>query len=249
MKSYKSGMGRRKSVSVKRVRLTVNSMAETKKHVYTSSDNLNVAHNNILILNENMLDMRTGFDGGGSSTGDKPRDGNKIFLKGIAIRLMVENKVDRTDVTYRLMVLKTGKYDPVNRDTLFMGISGNKMLDYINQSRYTVLFQKWYKVRAPNQGTSASANVNGTYDTADIGDNDIRRMNPGTKIIKEWIPFNRTIQYRDDPAGVPTSDTQTPKFFDYKVVLFAYDHYGTPQDVNLIGTCNDYVQQLYFKDF
>lgn len=230
----------------KRIRNTVNQMSETKRFLYTSPDDVDISHNNFVVLTDTLLNSRKGTDNGGGGVNLRSRDGNEIFCKGVGIRMMLENKVDRTEVTYRLMVVKSAKGDIPTRDSLFQGISANKMLDYVNTSRYTLMMNKYYKIKAPNQGTSAIINLNGTYDTADIGDNDIRRMNPGTKLIKLWIPINKKIvyNYQEGPGGTD----ETPKFFDYHVLVYAYDHFGTPQDVNVLGIVNDYTQLLYFKD-
>jgi len=232
-------------VSVKRIRQTVNNMSETKRFLFTAPDDTDISHNNFVSLTDQLLNTRQGDQNGGGSANARSRDGNEIYCKGVAIRMMLENKADRTEVTYRLMVVKSAKGDIPTRDTLFQGISGNKMLDYVNTSRFTLMMNKYYKIRAPNQGTSANPNVNGTYDTADIGDNDIRRMNPGTKLIKEWIPINKKLTYQYNTGAGPD---ESPKFFDYHVLVYGYDHYGTPQDVNVLGIVNDYTQLMYFKD-
>lgn len=232
----------------KRIRTVVNNMAETKRHVLTLTDNQQISHNNFVACTNSMLSTNQGDDGGGQQTNARSRDGRKIYLKGVAIRMMLENKVDRTEVTYRLMVIKSAKGDIPTKDTLFQGISGNKLIDYVNVSRYTILFNKYYKIKAPNQGTSALITGNGTYATADALDEDIRRMNPGTRLIKEWIPFNNTVTYREDGTANQGTDDTSPKFFDYHVLCYAYDHFGTPQDVNVVGIVNEYCQMMYFKD-
>lgn len=249
-KSYrKQASGRPRKVarvSVKRIRSTVNNMSETKRYLFTAPDDVDISHNNFISLTDNLLKTRRGDDNGGGAVNGRSRDGNEIYCKGVGIRMMLENKVDRSEVTYRLMVVKSAKGDIPIRDTLFQGITGNKMLDYVDTSRYTLMMNKYFKIKAPNQGTSASINVNGTYNTADIAGDDIRRMTPGTKLIKLYIPINKKVSYLY--TGGATGIDDSPKFFDYHVLLYAYDHFGTAQDINVLGTVNDYTQLLYFKD-
>ena len=66
--------------------------------------------------------------------------------------MMVELNERYSDVTFRLVFVKCAKGDVPTRDSLFTGSSGNKMLDYINKERYTVLAQKFFKIKAPNMG-------------------------------------------------------------------------------------------------
>lgn len=81
------------------------------------------------------------------------RIGDQIQLRGISLKFMVELNERYSDVTFRLMIVKCARGDTPTRATLFNGASDNKMLDTINTDRYTIISQKWFKLKAPNTGT------------------------------------------------------------------------------------------------
>ena len=65
-----------------------------------------------------------------NSTGQ--RVGDEINIKGIGIKMMVELNERMSDVTFRLLPVRSVKGDLPNRATLFRGNSGNKMLGIFN---------------------------------------------------------------------------------------------------------------------
>jgi len=167
--------------------------------------------------------------------------------------MMVELNSRYSDVTYRLFVVKSAKGDSPTRATLFTGLSGNKMLDTINKERYTVIFQKYFKIKAGNNtvtnAAGQAAEVGTTLPPSNAGiqyvTGEIQAMSRSTKIIKAWIPGkafakNGVIHYENNGTQV--------KFFDYHVLLYAYSNYSTDQDQWYVGRCNDYINQLYFTD-
>ena len=84
------------------------------------------------------------------------RIGDKIKVKGLAFKGMLELKEMYSDVTFRIMFIGSAKGDFPNSSTMFQGVSGNKMLDHFNNERFTLLSQKWIKIKAANLGTSSS---------------------------------------------------------------------------------------------
>lgn len=181
------------------------------------------------------------------NTNTSNRLGDEIMLKGVSLKGMVELNERFSDVTIRILVVKCAKGDTPTRATLFNGVSGNKMLDTLNTERYTVIAQKFVRLKAPNTGTQGPAindaifGPSGTNRASD-GDTVISRS---TKIWKMWIPGtkfkkNRKIVYEN---GL----TQT-KFFDYHVLMYAYSNYSTNQDVWNVARSNDYIKTMYYKD-
>lgn len=226
---------------------------EVKQAVSTISDGLEIYHNNFITLDSHLLETTQGVKDPNTSH-TECRIGDQITLRGCKIKMMVELNSRYSDVTYRLLVVKCAKGDSPTRATLFCGLSGNKMLDTINKERYTVLFQKYFKIKAGNHTISnsngAAAEVGTTLPPSNAGiqytgGSDVRTMSRSTKIIKAWIPGkafakNGIIQYENNGHQV--------KFFDYQVLLYAYSNYGTDQDIWYVGRCNDYINQLYFTD-
>lgn len=222
-----------------------NQMIETKHSNTTSPDGVQIKHNDFVTLTTKVLKTTEGVQDP-TIFNSLNRIGDKINVKGVKIKMMVELNERYSDVTFRLLLVRCARGDTPTRATLFNGLSGNKMLDTINKERYTVLFQKYFKIKAPNQSTTGAIDLGGGvgagFNYANDGD---LRLSRATKMISAWIPgtkFSRT--------GVITYNnaTEDPKFFDYHVLLYAYSNYSALQDVFEIGRVNDYIQTLYFKD-
>lgn len=239
------------------VRRALSRNLETKKANYTTTDGNEIYHNNFITLTPNILAITQGTSDPQGPTNQNCRIGDEISLKGASLKMMVELNERYSDVTFRLMVVKAAKGDTPTRATLFNGLSGNKMLDSVNTERYTVLHQKFFKIKAPNPGVSTT--TGGTIAESSVlppppvpnygifyGD-DVNgpKLSRATKIVKVWIPGSKLV--RNSIVKYEDNSSQT-KFFDYHVLLYAYSNYSTSQDVVYVGRVNDYVQQIYFKD-
>lgn len=117
------------------------------------------------------------------------------------------------------------------------------MIDTLNRERYTILKEKWFKIKAPNQGTNGGTPAAGSgLNTATESQQLLSRA---TKITKVWIPGKKIVksgilQYEDNSSQL--------KFFDYHAILYAYSNYGTNQDVWYVARLNDMVLEIYYKD-
>lgn len=225
---------------------------EVKQAVSTVSDGTEIYHNNFITLDAHLLETTQGVKDPNTSH-TECRIGDQITLRGCKIKMMVELNSRYSDVTCRMFVVKSAKGDSPTRATLFCGLSGNKMLDTINKERYTVIFQKYFKIKAGNNtvtnAAGQAAEVGTTLPPSNAGiqyvTGEITSMSRSTKIIKAWIPGkafarNGIIQYENNGTQV--------KFFDYHVLLYAYSNYTTDQDQWYVARCNDYINQLYFTD-
>lgn len=228
---------------------------ETKKANYTTTDGNEIYHNNFITLTPNILATTQGTADPQGPTNQNCRIGDEVMLRGVSLRMMVELNERYSDVTLRLMVIRAAKGDTPTRANLFNGLSGNKMLDSVNNERFTVMYQKYIKMKSPGFGVSSTGG--GTTTVGTLGpppapDAGIRfdasnynMLSRATKIVKVWIPGSRfgrkgKIVYEDNSSQV--------KFFDYHVLLYAYSNYSTNQDLWYVARVNDYVQQIYFKD-
>lgn len=233
------------------VQKTMNKNVETKTACYSTTDGNQIAHNNFISMTPQILATTQGVQDPTTSNQDC-RIGDEIKLKGVSLKMMVELNERYSDVTFRLLVIKAAKGDVPTRATLFNGLSQNKMMDTINTERYTVMFQKYFKMRAPGHGVSNGSG--GTTEVSEIpfGNAGIEYapvtynvISKGTKIVKVWIPGRRFAR-----SGIIKYEhgSSQPKFFDYHVLLYAYSNYVTNQDVWNVARLNEYVQQLYYKD-
>lgn len=232
----------------------VNRNIETKTSQETSTDGTQIFHNNIVTLTSNLLQTTQGT--GDKEVGIGDRIGDRVNLKGVSLKFFLELNERYSDVTFRIMVVKSARNDFPSRATLFNGESGNKMMDTINKERYTVLAQKFTKIRAPNQGiadgTGNTINVepvvgdpSGIYTAATAADRDRMVISRATRMIKMWIPGHKFVRggnliYEDA--------VNKPKFFEYSVVIFAYSNYSTDQDVWYVGRVNEFLSKMYYKD-
>lgn len=235
---------RRKTVWARRMDrrlLKLERTVETKEGVTTfGSTNIPLPHNNIVILKTDVLASSQGT--ADNMNGYPQRIGDMISLKGIKIRLFIQNQAERPRVHYRFMLVKAAKGDAPTRDTLFKGITGNKMIDQYNTERFTMLAQKVVNVTAVGNGAWTTVNLSGVPRTEN-GSTNIGGV--GTKIVDMWIPGakvrkNCQIQYENNGSQ--------PKFHSYYLVAMAYDWFGTPQDVNNVGAVSEGFSKIYFKD-
>lgn len=222
---------------------------ETKTSTYTSTDGVEIFHNNFVTLTSSLLATTPGVnDPQGTTLAN--RIGDKINLRGVSLKIMYELNERYSDVTFRTIVIKSARGDIPTRDSLFNGISGNKMLDTINRERYVILADKWTKLKAPNLSMPYPVNTGTTLEPSGIyynnaGGTTENALSRATKIIKVWLPgkkFGRSgvIQYENGSAN--------QKFFDYHVVTYAYSNYSTAQDIYYVGRVNDFISQMYYKD-
>lgn len=233
---------RRKTSGLARKVNAMYKMIETKEGCIASPVNFALAHNDITVVQNsagavfNPLFSQQGVqDPNGPN--DARRIGDRITIKGIMLKAFFENALSRPKVWYRLMVIKMAKGDTYTRATLFKGDSTNKMLDLINTERYTIVAQKTFTINCTNTAPTG-VNLSG-IPTGETGGG------PGTKIVKMWLPgykFGKggTIVYEDGSSQ--------PKFYDYRIIIVAYDWFGTPQDINSVGKVNELFTKIYFKD-
>ena len=127
-----------------------------------------------------------------SGIGD--RIGDEITLKGVSFNMMIELNEWYSDVTFKMMLIRSVKSDTTSRSTLFKGQSTNKMLDGINTERFSILFSKTFKITTPNQGSYGpqyiveSVGVSGLYDNSTVP-----TLSRVTKIVNVWIPGTKFV--------------------------------------------------------
>jgi hypothetical protein len=154
-------------------------------------------------------------------TGDGNRTGDEFTLKGISIKMMVELNERYSDVTHRLILVRSAKGDTPTRASLFKGQSGNKMLDGFNTERYTIIFSKIFKLVSRDQSsngaevTTTVPPVSHGFVNAAGGDNKLSR---GTRIIRVYIPGLKIA--KDGVLKYEDLSTSQVKFYDYTLVLW-----------------------------
>lgn len=257
MRRYKKAKPYAASVLQAAVRRAItkqfNKKVETKHCLYTAPDGTEILHNNFVTLSSALLATTQGVTDP-DNTNTQCRIGDNINLRGVSIKMMLELNERYSDVTFRIIVVRCAKGDVPTRSTLFCGISGNKMLDRIANERYSIIAQKFIKMKAPNNSAVGNTGSSSEVTTLGLGNAGIEypggsynnpSLSRATRLVKIWIPgtkFNKSgvIQYENNSSQV--------KFFDYYVLCYAYSNYTTLQDVWNVGRINDYFHELYFKD-
>lgn len=154
--------------------------------------------------------------------GEDQRIGNKIYISGMKIKLMFLQKADRPNVTFKIWILKV----PINHvyayNTTFDNVSGNMLLDDIDNNRvFKVVYQKTIK-RGPT-ATDGTVGKEWTFPW------------------KIWVPLKRQMQFQADNGQNENTAYQ------YRMLIGAYDSSGSLVTDN-IASVTEY-HRLYFRDF
>lgn len=229
--------------AIKRV---LNKNIETKQSNSTNTDNVLIAHNNFISVDNTVLATSPGVNDP-TTLGVSNRIGDEINLKGVAFKFMLENNARYSDVTFRIMVIKCAKGDTPTTATLFNGLSGNKMMDTFNNERFTLLFSKYVKLKQGSQASSGQTSLGAGFIGSGVYNaNQDAIISASTKIVKFWIPGTKfvskgLVRYENGTAQV--------KFYDYHVLVYAYAVGATSSAIGWdVGLCNEYIKQMYYKD-
>jgi len=222
----------------------VNRNIETKTSVSTAADGTEILHNDFATLDSVLLQTTQGITDPRAAASSN-RIGDKVTIRNVQLRLMLELNERYSDVTFRLFVIKSARGDVPTRTTLFNGQSGNKMLDTVNTERYTIIKSKQFKMVAPNQVLNGAISGGPPITPEGVFYGGLPAMSRATKIIKINLPgklFGRggQVQYDNNSTSV--------KFFDYTVQIYAYSNILTAQDIWYVGRVNDYIKVMTFKD-
>ncbi len=179
-------------------------------------------------LNHNTLSSMVNMTGVFPSQNDTDggREGDEIVSQGVRIRLMLGQKLDRPNVSYRIFITSfdystTGAVVPTYGE-FFHSVSGNGMLDPVQYKRWKI----HKSILLKSKGTS---------------------MNVGTagkefiRTLKLWIPIRKKLKFRADATD---SVVNFPN--NFRIFIIPYDAYGTLTTDNIA-----YVQgavTLYYKD-
>ena len=251
----KSGVSSRALTTA--IKKTLYKQAETKHSQSDISDYQQIQHNSFINLFPNNI-LATSPGSNDPTTGNtQNRIGDKITLLKASFRMMIELNERYSDCSYRIMLVKSARGDTPNINTLFKGQSGNKMLDEFNYEKFTLIYQKWGKIKAPplSMGREAGQDVSTTQPSTGIyytntsnniasrATRIIRFDVPGYKFAKDGI-----IQYEGPSNGT------VQKMYDYNLLIFAYTNYNTLAPTTLTAgynvlAVNDAFVRLSYKDF
>lgn len=232
------------------VRRALYKNAETKHAQTSGSDYRQIEHNSFINLDNAILYTEQGVTDP-SANSFYTRIGDEISLIKVDFAMMLECNERYSDVSYRIMLVKSARGDTPTLATLYNGLSGNKMLDTLNYERYSVIFQKWGKIKAPNMSVgdapSQAGTSTGIYVGATAAANYLSRA---TKIVKFSVPGTK---FAKNGKIIYDGQGTAAKFFDYNLLIFAYANYNTLAPSGLTAgynvlAVNDYYHRLSYKD-
>lgn len=185
------------------------SKASEKKHYITNSANNQLYHNtgadgNIVPHLTNLLST---FQGLTQTT----RVGDKIFSERLDFKVWVSNKLDRPNVTYRIVVLKGDQYDclatssisalffPINIGDPQYNITG-----HLNTDKFSILVDKIINPFGGDYSVESGAT-----------------LREHSRMITFSVPTNKSILYRSDNGQIPEGKNV------YQCIVMAFDAHGT----------------------
>jgi len=227
------------------IRRTLFKNAETKQCQISSSDYQQIGHNSFITIDNEVLKTEQGVTDP-SANAFYGRIGDEITLLKAKFCMMLELNERYSDVTYRILVVKSSRGDVPTTGTLFNGLSGNKMLDTINYERYSILYQKWGKIKSPGVSVGNTGFAVGTQTGIYAYNDNQIVMSRATKIVKFEIDgkkFYKNGVVRYDAGG------DDGKFYDFSVLVYAYSNYSTSAALGYnVLAVNDYYHLLQYKD-
>lgn len=240
----------------KSVRRIVNAMAETKVEMRQVANNVGVKHNFITNYTTNLLYTDNGTRGEmvndtATTSTVGIRNGRKLFGKGLAFRIKLENFQAQPHLVYKLMIVRH-KYDNSITATdanLWEGAHTDKMLDYIDTESWEIKWSKTYTLKMPGYGSGAATSTTGQIaGTAQVdqGDGQAHIGRP-KRFIKEYIPINRDVFYHKVQGAAAPEDHTYPLNMRWQLVGFCYSAYTAGTNGDDLGFI-DCSTKFYTKD-
>jgi len=153
--------------------------------------------------------------------GDNMRVGDQIYSSGYTVRLLLGQKSDRPNVTFKIWFIKVPQSTTFSYASWFDPVTNNSMLDDINEDLCTVVKTVTYR---PNQAALAAT-----------GGKEF------TFVKKLWIPYRKLIKFAPANAAITTSDPM-----DLVMIVTAFDAYGTAVTDNIAYVQT--VSSLHYRD-
>nr|QNG40976.1 capsid protein [Pygoscelis antarcticus]QNG40980.1 capsid protein [Pygoscelis antarcticus]QNG41020.1 capsid protein [Pygoscelis antarcticus]QNG41028.1 capsid protein [Pygoscelis antarcticus] len=173
-------------------------------------------------------------------TGDGDRIGDRIYPKGIRVRMALDVPYDRKNVKVKMYYLPYNTYqgDPVVKDQLFHNVVNNTRLDPIQFKRWKGI--KYLGTFSPKDKDAAIFRT-APGDEGEPGAAD-KATNTATIYINRFISINRKVWFKNDSSLQPTNLKEKGS-----ILLLPYASVNTASSDNVIlsGQCSF---TCYFKD-
>lgn len=155
------------------------------------------------------------------------RVGDKVWAKGLKVKMWLSNKLDRSNVIYRIFAI-TMPNDSLsaNPSNLFSGsvpASPNFLIEILNTDKYKVLYQKMINVQT----------------TSKWGGTDVQRET--SRYHSFYLKLNRMVSYSADNGNIPKYQRDI-----IGIGVLCYDAFGTLLTDNIASY--RLKSRFYFKD-
>lgn len=167
----------------------------------------------------------------GGGTGEGQRNGNEVYSIGFRVRGTTSIPYDRRNVIYKMYLLEYNSNQGVPNDPtqLYRNVTGNDMLDPINNDRFPGL-KHIRTFRVKSRDLLSAPIVMGAQAYATIYWN-------------IWVPFKRHLRYNTTSVAAPVSGAKE----NLILLMVGYDSPDTAT-TSAIGLHHNQACTWYFKD-
>jgi len=217
-KPYRKPKATKSTSFAKRVKRVVMRVSETKR-CPISWNKVELFHN-VFSVSQNFLinAAATMPTVGGSQQAN--RIGDVINVMGWKVKMLLGQKADRPNVTWRIIVYSIPKNGSVAYGDVFKNITGNVLLDEHNTDTTRILYQKYLRPSPSLDGNASAKEYTFTH--------------------KCFIPHKKTYKFG------PAENVGTHNQSDVYIAVIVYDAFGSVITDN-IGYCQVFTE-MQFKD-
>lgn len=236
---FRKGYRRARKSFSKAVRRVLRKTTETKDTILNiAENNRTVVHNGVNVLTTNLFATSQG-------TTAHHRIGDRVYAKGLAIKMYIENQQYRDNVQYMVLIIRNKNSpasDIIPGENIWEGASTSKNLDWIDTNKYDVLFAKRYWVKHDSTpGTLQVMGATGLDGQSHLAAADTEIIGQGKRQIKFYVPIRKNLKYNDGGTR--------PASMSYALCIVPYISYtattgGTVYPAGHVS----WVGKFYFKD-
>jgi len=215
-KGRKTNVRRAQSSFSKRVKRVMFKTCESKSKG-TNHQKAELYHNqpaSIMHLNDQTISVPS------QGVGDNMRVGDQINISGYKIRMLIGQKADRPNVTFKYWVLAAPRGATYSYGAFFRNVTGNALLDQINTDFVKILKSGIWK---PHDGYMDNASDEYTF----------------TKQF--WVPRKKLLKFGPTDGSNFHNDT-----VDIYTVMVAYDAFGTLPTDNIAYVAS--FSDVFYRD-
>lgn len=225
-------------------------MSSVKTENAYASGTVDLGHNTLSVLDTNILGTNVGAFAPQTTT-NANRVGDQITVKGIRLQFALQLDQHQPMASYKIFVVKSASgdrpTDGVSSD-MFVNLTGNNMMDYVDKKRFTILAQKSGSIIQRGFGTVGGIFANETGSGQVDAQQANLRIAPTEKIVSINLP-GKLFGRAGNVTYLQSSDT--PKFFSYTVHILGYSN-GSKVDIGSASgnglRLNCYTRRMYFTD-